>query len=95
MQKIKWELEDISLQYLDPDGYQQIIDFLKAHEASSNDFMLPGRRLARFHNPKDPRDYLARLDTVLRQKDEIFDLLRQIPQGLTTPAPAEDLPGEY
>ena len=39
MQKIKWELEDISLQYLDPDGYQQIIDFLKAHEASSNDFM--------------------------------------------------------
>ena len=39
MQKIKWELEDISLQYLDPDGYQQIIDYLKAHEASSNDFM--------------------------------------------------------
>jgi guanosine-3',5'-bis(diphosphate) 3'-pyrophosphohydrolase len=39
MQKIKWELEDVSLQYLDPDGYQQIIDYLKAHEASSNEFM--------------------------------------------------------
>ena len=39
MQKIKWELEDVSLQYLDPEGYRQIIDFLKANEASSNDFM--------------------------------------------------------
>ena len=39
MQKMKWELEDISLQYLDPEGYRQIIDFLKANEASSNDFM--------------------------------------------------------
>ena len=39
MQKIKWELEDVSLQYLDPEGYQQIIDYLKANEASSNDFM--------------------------------------------------------
>ena len=28
MQKIKWELEDVSLQYLDPEGYQQIIDYL-------------------------------------------------------------------
>ena len=39
MQKIKWELEDISLQYLDPEGYQQIIDYLKANEESSNNFM--------------------------------------------------------
>ena len=39
MQKIKWELEDISLQYLDPEGYQQIIDFLTANEANANDFM--------------------------------------------------------
>ena len=39
MQKIKWELEDTSLQYLDPDGYRQIIDYLKANEESSNNFM--------------------------------------------------------
>ena len=39
MQKIKWELEDISLQYLDPDGYQQIIDYLKKNEQSSQSFM--------------------------------------------------------
>ena len=39
MQKIKWELEDVSLQYLDPDGYQQIIDYLQENEASAQNFM--------------------------------------------------------
>ena len=39
MQKIKWELEDPSLQYLDPEGYQEIIDYLKKNEDSANSFM--------------------------------------------------------
>ena len=39
MQKIKWELEDISLKYLDPEGYQQIIDYLAENENSANSFM--------------------------------------------------------
>ena len=39
MQKIKWELEDTSLQYLDPEGYQEIIDYLKQNEDSANSFM--------------------------------------------------------
>ena len=39
MQKIKWELEDASLQYLDPEGYQEIIDYLKKNEDSANSFM--------------------------------------------------------
>ncbi|MCQ2419777.1 MAG: bifunctional (p)ppGpp synthetase/guanosine-3',5'-bis(diphosphate) 3'-pyrophosphohydrolase [Clostridia bacterium] len=39
MQKIKWELEDVSLQYLDPAGYQLIIDYLKQNEGSANSFM--------------------------------------------------------
>ena len=39
MQKIKWELEDVSLQYLDPDGYQQIIDYLEKNEQSATSFM--------------------------------------------------------
>ena len=37
-------------------------------------------QLERFHNPKIPQDYIARIDTILRQKDEIFDILTQ--QGL-------------
>ena len=39
MQKIKWELEDISLQYLDPIGYKDISDQLDAKEAATADLM--------------------------------------------------------
>ena len=39
MQKMKWELEDISLQYLDPDGYKELTDFLTAHKDEAEAFM--------------------------------------------------------
>ena len=42
--------------------------------------LAPGQ-LERFHNPKSPQDYMARLDTILRQKDEIFSLLARTEQG--------------
>ena len=39
MQKIKWELEDIALRYLDPEGYNEIMDYLKAHKDQDEAFM--------------------------------------------------------
>jgi len=39
MQKLKWELEDLSLQYLDPEGYRAIENHLKEHEAADAQFM--------------------------------------------------------
>ncbi len=33
-------------------------------------------QLERFHNPKIPQDYIQRIDTILKQKDEIFDILQ-------------------
>ena len=39
MQRMKWELEDLSLKYLDPVGYQEIIEALKAKEAEYESFM--------------------------------------------------------
>ena len=39
MQKIKWELEDISLKYLDPEGYGKIMDYLSENEAEADRFM--------------------------------------------------------
>ena len=39
MQKIKWELEDTSLQFLDPEGYAQIMDELEQHRLESDEFM--------------------------------------------------------
>ena len=39
MQKIKWELEDTSLKYLDPEGYNEIMQYLDAHQAEADEFM--------------------------------------------------------
>lgn len=43
-----------------------------------NKINLPEEKLARYHNPKIPQDYIARIDTILQQKDEIFAILREI-----------------
>ena len=39
MQKIKWELEDIGLRYLDPDNYNAITEYLNAHQEQDEAFM--------------------------------------------------------
>ena len=39
MQKMKWELEDISLQYLDPEGYRELTEYLQAHKDEDEAFM--------------------------------------------------------
>jgi len=39
MQKIKWELEDTSLRYLNPAEYDDIMAYLKAHEEQDKAFM--------------------------------------------------------
>ena len=39
MQRIKWELEDTSLKYLDPVGYQEIADELAARSSAHEEFL--------------------------------------------------------
>jgi len=39
MQKVKWELEDISLRYLDPQAYAEIMAYLNAHKEQDEAFM--------------------------------------------------------
>ena len=39
MQRMKWELEDLSLKYLDPIGYEEIVTKLDAKRAEYDDFM--------------------------------------------------------
>ena len=39
MQKVKWELEDIALRYLDPEAYEDIMAYLKAHREQDEAFM--------------------------------------------------------
>ena len=39
MQKIKWELEDTSLRYLDPEGYKELMSYLDEHHDEAEAFM--------------------------------------------------------
>lgn len=39
MQRIKWELEDVSLRYLEPEAYNTIMTFLQEHDEESREFM--------------------------------------------------------
>ena len=39
MQKIKWELEDISLRYLEPEAYEEIMTYLNQHKEQDEAFM--------------------------------------------------------
>lgn len=41
-----------------------------------NKVNLPDGTLKRFHNPKFPEQYIEMLDEVLRQKEELFDLMK-------------------
>ena len=41
-----------------------------------NKVNLPDGSLQRFHNPKFPEQYIEQIDSVLRQKEELFDLLK-------------------
>ena len=64
-------------------GYYNIYMMEELHSILSlggggmNKINLPAGALERFHNPKYPQDYIQRIDTVLRQKDEIFALLEK------------------
>ncbi len=40
MQRIKWELEDLSLRYLAPTDYEQIMDYLESHKEQDEKFMM-------------------------------------------------------
>ena len=41
-----------------------------------NKVNLPGGKIQRFHNPKFPEQYLEMIDSVLRQKEELFTLMK-------------------
>ena len=41
-----------------------------------NKVNLPGGKIERFHNPKFPEQYIEMIDSVLRQKEEMFELMK-------------------
>jgi oxygen-independent coproporphyrinogen-3 oxidase len=58
---------------------EEIHTILSLGGGGMNKVNLPNGRLERFHNPKFPEQYIELIDSVLQQKEELFDLLVKKP----------------
>ncbi len=86
MQRIKWELEDLSLKYLDPVGYDEIITRLDAKKEEYDAFLLRtqtqmddrlnelGIRHMVYGRIKHPYSIYRKMFSQQKSLDEIFDL---------------------
>ncbi len=54
---------------------EEVHTILSLGGGGMNKVNLPDGRLQRFHNPKFPEQYIEMLDSVLKQKEELFSLL--------------------
>ena len=54
---------------------EELHSILSLGGGGMNKVNLPGGKLERFHNPKFPEQYIDQLESVLRQKEELFKLL--------------------
>ena len=86
MQKMKWELEDLSLKYLDPISYREIVDALNEKAAEYDGFMssIHDQITQRLHESnidgyvygrmKHPYSIYRKMFSQNKSIDEIFDL---------------------
>ena len=86
MQKLKWELEDLSLKYLDPIGYQEIIEALEEKASEYDGFMASihdqiTKRLEQagiqgivYGRMKHPYSIYRKMYTQNKSLDDVFDL---------------------
>ena len=86
LQRVKWELEDLSLKYLDPEGYQEIIKYLSENEEKLDRFMADvekkitdrlteyGIHSTVYSRIKHTYSIYRKMYTQKRALDEIFDL---------------------
>ena len=86
MQKLKWELEDLSLRYLDPVGYKEIEDEMAKRSAAHEEFLASiqlriqqrleqeGIRCKVYGRVKHTYSIYRKMFTQNKTLDEIFDL---------------------
>ena len=55
---------------------EEVHTILSLGGGGMNKVNLPDGTLQRFHNPKFPEQYIEQLDSVLRQKEELFQLMK-------------------
>ena len=57
---------------------EEIHSILSLGGGGMNKVNLPEGRLERFHNPKFPEQYIDQLESVLKQKEELFALMQTV-----------------
>ena len=55
---------------------EEVHTILSLGGGGMNKINLPGGKIERFHNPKFPEQYIEMLDSVLKQKEEMFELMK-------------------
>ncbi len=86
MQKLKWELEDIAIRYLEPEAYDSIMNYLSAHHEQDEAFMntiqeritnrlsAMGIRNETYGRIKHVYSIYRKMKTQNKTMDELYDL---------------------
>ena len=75
-ENVGWSRDDLDCLY-NIYMMEEIHTIVSLGGGGMNKVNLPGGRLQRFHNPKFPEQYIEMIDDVLRQKEEMFDLMTE------------------
>ena len=74
-ENVGWSRDDLDCLY-NIYMMEELHTILSLGGGGMNKVNFPDGRLQRFHNPKFPEQYIEQLDSVLRQKEELFALMK-------------------
>ena len=74
-ENVGWSKDDLDCLY-NIYMMEEVHTILSLGGGGMNKVNLPGGKIERFHNPKFPEQYIDMLDSVLSQKEEMFELMK-------------------
>ena len=74
-ENVGWSKDDLDCLY-NIYMMEEVHTILSLGGGGMNKVNLPGGKIERFHNPKFPEQYIEMLDSVLSQKEEMFELMK-------------------
>ena len=74
-ENVGWSRDDLDCLY-NIYMMEEVHTILSLGGGDMNKVNLPGGKIERFHNPKFPEQYIDMLDSVLKQKEEMFELMK-------------------
>ena len=74
-ENVGWSRDDLDCLY-NIYMMEEVHTIISLGGGGMNKVNLPGGKIERFHNPKFPEQYIEMIDSVLRQKEEMFALMK-------------------